>query len=355
MHLENSTKILDSFEKAQISVMSISLPFCFNTLVVLVYYIRRRVKLHLEKRRLVADQLVIQEYKNYFMNLKITITITNLIILILILELVENLLLIQDLLAAILRHLIPGLQADYLTYTTPYVSTLLYAIRLTYVPLLSLVMNFLWLVYRKYKYKYTMIRWTVYIVMRGCVVCIWFQLLSYIDNDYWGLASTMLYIFIICNYIFDFIQYVYYSKRFYSHLKSREKEIRLFYFDKEAHIRSRWIRKHFFVGNILVTNALFIFTFGYSIFAILSVVYRIARMFDRQSSSTVGYVTHSLDSDIFFPLLVVYKVLLNLNYLYIITVLAYKSIRGRIKLYNVNKHIKPIVKVYHESVYNNSI
>ena len=78
-------------------------------------------------------------------------------------------------------------------------------------------------------------------------------------------------------------------------------------------------------------------------------------MFDRQSSSTVGYVTHSLDSDIFFPLLVVYKVLLNLNYLYIITVLAYKSIRGRIKLYNVNKHIKPIVKVYHESVYNNSI
>ena len=219
MHLENSTKILDSFEKAQISVMSISLPFCFNTLVVLVYYIRRRVKLHLEKRRLVADQLVIQEYKNYFMNLKITITITNLIILILILELVENLLLIQDLLAAILRHLIPGLQADYLTYTTPYVSTLLYAIRLTYVPLLSLVMNFLWLVYRNYEYKYTMIRWTVYIVVRGLVAGISIQSIIYMSNEYRLLAYMMLSVILISFFAFDFIQYVYYSKRFYSHLK----------------------------------------------------------------------------------------------------------------------------------------
>ena len=77
MHSENST----NFDVIpQISFMSITLLFCFNTLVVLVYFIRRRILLGLGIRRIPADQLVRQEYKNYFMNLKTTIIITNLLI-----------------------------------------------------------------------------------------------------------------------------------------------------------------------------------------------------------------------------------------------------------------------------------
>ena len=41
--------------------------------------------------------------------------------------------------------------------------------------------------------------------------------------------------------IFDFIQFVYYARKFYLHLKSREKEIRLFYFDKKAYLDSKYL------------------------------------------------------------------------------------------------------------------
>ena len=73
-------------------------------------------------------------------------------------------------------------------------------------------MNFIWLVYKKYEYKYTMIRWTVYIVMRGLVVVIWIQLLKYMSYEYRFLAHMLLNIFLMYLIVFDFIQYVYYSK-----------------------------------------------------------------------------------------------------------------------------------------------
>ena len=139
-----------------------------------------------------------------------------------------------------------------------YASKLLGVIRLMYVPLLSLVMNFLWLVYRNYEYKYTMIRWTVYIVVRGLVAGISIQSIIYMSNEYRLLAYMMLSVILISFFAFDFIQYVYYSKRFYSHLKSREKEIRLFYFDREAYIQSKNIRMHFLIIIQCVTDSFYI-------------------------------------------------------------------------------------------------
>ena len=220
-----------------------------------------------------------------------------------------------------------------------------------YVPLLSLVMNFLWLVYRKYKYKYTMIRWTIYIVMRSVAVTILIQLTYYhMSTEYDILDDMLVYVITMCLYIFDFIQYVYYSKRFYSHLKSREKEIRLFYFDKEAYIRSRGIRIHFLICNILVINALFLYTLGYFVLYILHLLELTLEVFHFRSSILDNATALSWDN-VGYPMIVLSKVLLNINYLYIIIVIIYKSIRSRFKLYNINKHIKPIVKVYHDSVY----
>ena len=131
--------------------MSITLLFCFNMLVVLVYFIRRRVRLGLEIRRVPTDQMVRQEYKNYFLILKTIITITNLIVPILILELLENVLLTTVVLAEWGVKVIPEFQTNFLIYISP---TLLHVIRITYVPLLFVVMNFLWLAYRKYEYRY---------------------------------------------------------------------------------------------------------------------------------------------------------------------------------------------------------
>ena len=340
MYYDNSTN-LNSGDIPIISLMSITLLFCFNTLVVLVYFIRRRVRLGLEIRRIPADQMVRQEYKNYFMNLKTTIKITNFIILILIIELLENLLFIQVELRLFVSEQSPSFIVNYLIKTYQYVLSLLLAMRFMYVPLLSLVMNFLWHVYRKYEYKYTLIRWIAYIIVRCLVVIL-----------YINVIPIKIRFFFTCFYIFDFIQYVYYSKRFYSHLKSREKEIRLFYFDKEAYLNSRWIRIHFFVGNVLVTSALFLSTLGYSMYAILKVTNGIVCLFDYEGSSILEYVLSTLDGGVVVPILIVHKVLYNFYYLYIIIVIFYKSIRSRIKLYNINKHIKPIVEAYHSSMYN---
>ena len=61
------------------------------------------------------------------------------------------------------------------------------------------------------------------------------------------------------------IQFVCYARKFYFHLKSREKEIRLIYFYKKAYLDSKYIRIHFKVATILVVNALFFFTFANSV------------------------------------------------------------------------------------------
>ena len=351
MQTENST-IIESMVISRITLMSITLLFCFNTLVVLVYFIRRRVRLGLEIRRIPADQLVRQQYKNYFMNLKTTIKITNFIILILIQELLENILLTQAVLTEWGVKLIPEFQTNFLFSMYPYVNSSLHVIRLTYVPLLTLAMDFIWHVYRKYEYKYTMIKWTAYIVIRSLVIIIWMNILKYMNEENLLSVGSLLNIILVYFYTSDFVQYVYYSKRFYSHLKSREKEIRLFYYDKDAYLYHRWIRIHFLVGNILVTNALFLFTLGTSILLIADIMHKIVMMFDRQDYSLVLAASTSLEGELILPIFIVYKTIMNLNYLYIIIVIVYKSIRGRIKLYNINKHIKPIVKMYHDSVYN---
>ena len=209
-----------------------------------------------EIRRIPAYQLVRQEYKNYFMNLRTTIKITNLIILILILEIIENLFVTLTTLEYVSQIL---LGVNYIFGFYVYASKLLGVIRLMYVPLLSLVMNFLWLVYRNYEYKYTMIRWTVYIVVRGLVAGISIQSIIYMSNEYRLLAYMMLSVILISFFAFDFIQYVYYSKRFtYSHLKSREKEYStiLSTLDREAYIQSKNIRMHLLNHNSMCNRFL---------------------------------------------------------------------------------------------------
>ena len=110
-------------------------------------------------------------------------------------------------------------------------SALLYlSIRYSVVPVLSMMMDFLWLAYRKYEYKYTVIRWTWYIVVRALVMFIiqYFELTNLLPLDYKTIYQCFKDIILLIFPIIDFIQFVYYARRFYLQLKSREKEIRLF-------------------------------------------------------------------------------------------------------------------------------
>ena len=153
--------------------------------------------------------------------------------------------------------------------------------------------------------------------------------------------------------IIDFIQYVYYARKFYLHLKSREKEIRLFYFDRKAYLDSKYLRIHFKIATILVGIALFFFTLtkSFGLFHIIRII-----SYSIPIPQQLNHIFLVI-SDIYFDFIYTYSFLISqvlfiFNYLYIFIVVVYKSYRDGQKLKNINDYIKPIMKQYHDSYYN---
>ena len=351
--------IMNDVSGVELSIYSLlTLPFCVLALFALVYYIRRRYKLYKEIKRIPQDLLILEEYKNYLKNLKLKCIINNFIIVILMIEIAQNL---SQFIVYFPYWIIDFLVECPLYWELHYYSNLLYMpIRYSFVPVLSMVMDFLWLAYRKYEYKYTIIRWTWYIVIRALVIFL-IRYSSFtnliIPLDYQALYECFNDILLLIFPIIDFIQFVYYSRRFYLHLKSREKEIRLFYFDKKAYLDSKYLRIHFKIATILVGIALFFSALGSSdtLIAILNDI----------PYYSFSIPVYQLLYDIFLDLsynffnfftafsFLISGVLFNLNYLYIFIVVVYKSYRDRKRLENINDYIKPIVKQYHDNYYNN--
>ena len=223
------------------------------------------------------------------------------------------------------------------------------------VPVLSMMMDFLWLAYRKYEYKYTIIRWTWYIVIRISVnlfvdyssIDISIPLLKNLPINYKTIFYDLVSIFYGIVSIIDFIQFVYYARKFYLHLKSREKEIRLFYFDKKAYLDSKYLRVHFKIATILVGIAFFFFAlsntdnlfFG---FYHISNFIPIPQQLQHILLIVFEFYTDFMGNFVYF----IFKVLFILDYLYIFIVVVYKSYRDGQKLKNINNYIKPIMKQY---------
>ena len=334
------------------------LPFCVLALFALVYYIRRRYKLYKEIKRIPKNLLILEEYKNHLKNLKLKCIINNFIIVILMIEIAQNVL---QFILYFPSWIIDFLKECPLYWELLYYSILLFpTIRYSLIPVLSMMMDFLWLAYRKYEYKYTIIRWTWYIVIRALVLFLiqYSKLTNLLPLDYQTIYQCFHYILLGIFPIIDFIQFVYYARRFYLHLKSREKEIRLFYFDKKACLDSKYFRIHFKVATILVGTALFFYTLATSL--------NVFSMFDStlyRLSIPVGYqqlyyiftlLFGSLSITITIFSFLIFEVLLNLNYLYIFIVVVYKSYRDRKRLENINDYIRPIVKQYYDKYYNNT-
>ena len=152
--------------------------------------------------------------------------------------------------------------------------------------------------------------------------------------------------------IIDFIQYMYYARKFYLHLKSREKEIRLFYFDKKAYLDSKYLRIHFKIATILVVNALFFSTLS-TLNSSLSDIFEIPdyMIIPQQLNENLSIISS------YFCIIanlsyLISEVLFIFNYLYIFIVVVYKSYRDGQKLKNINDYIKPIMKQYHDNYYN---
>ena len=213
------------------------------------------------------------------------------------------------------------------------------------------MMDFLWLVYRKYEYKYTMIRWTWYIVLRALVLFI-FQYHIPFFLDYQNIYSFLTYAILGILPIIDFIQYMYYARKFYLHLKSREKEIRLFYFDKKAYLDSKYLRIHFKIATILVVNALFfssLSTFNSTLSDIFDIPHHMIIPQHLKENLLNIYDYLRVIANLSF---IISQVLFAFNYLYIFIVVVYKSYRDGQKLKKINDYIKPIMKQYHDNYYN---
>ena len=329
--------------------------FCLLALFVLVYYIRRRYKLYKEINRIPKELLILEAYKNHLKNLKIKCTINNFIIVILVMEFIQNfgqifvnfpIWIIYFIKEFNFRQIF-DIQNVSILFTIP----IYYSI----VPVLSMMMDFLWLAYRKYEYKYTIIRWIWYIVIRAFVQF----LLRFPNNfisiplDYQIIYRDLVNAFYGIFPFIDFIQFVYFARKFYSHLKSREKEIRLFYFDKEAYLDSKYLRIHFKIATILVGIALLFSTLANTanLFVILlDITYYIHIPLQL---NRIILTVHEIYIDFIANFLsLFFKVLFVLNYLYIFVVVVYKSCKDRQKLKNINDYIKPIMKQYHDSYYN---
>ena len=331
-------------------------PFCVLALFTLVYYIRRKYKLYKEIKRIPKDLLILEEYKNLIKNLKLKCIINNFIIVILMIEIAQNL---CQIIVFLPDWIVDFLDECPLYLELHYYSFLLFLpTRYTLIPILSMMMDFLWLAYRKYEYKYTIVRWTWYIVIRALYLFLmqYSSFTNLIPFDYLTIANSITIILLVIFPIIDFIQFVYYSRRFYLHLKSREKEIRLFYFDKKAYLDSKYLRIHFKIATILVGTALFFYTLASSdrVFAILELIpYSLLSIpVYQQFSNIFLIISHSFLTYTTAFSFLISKVLFNLNYLYIFMVVAYMAYRDRKKLENINDYIRPIVKQYHDSYYN---
>ena len=250
------------------------IPLTFLTLFVLVYYIRRRYKLYKEIKRIPNELLSMQSYQNHRKNLKLHCIINNFVILLLLIELIQNIFDLNFIFSSCIYTL--GLKLNslsvFITKVARFDNIIFCTLNTSLVPVLSLLMDFLWLAYRKYEYKNTLIRWSVYILLRVFVITTisYFTVVGFPWHDYYSLFVFVFIIVFGFVYIFDFIQYSHFARKFYLHLKSREKEIRLFYFDKKAYLDSRFLRIHFQIATSLVTITLFFFTFAFCLDAWLT-------------------------------------------------------------------------------------
>ena len=350
------TQIFKTANTVEAVISSIlCLIFCALVLFVLVYYIRRRYKLYKEINRIPQELLIMESYRNHLKNLKIKCIINNFIIVILVMEFLQYFGQILMNSPHLIAYFVKEFNIHFLMELQDYSSQFTIPLYYSLVPVLTMMMDFLWLAYRKYEYKYTMIRWTWYIVIRIMIVF----LLEYavvfvsISADYQTICSNFVIVIFSIFSIIDYIQFVYYARKFYLHLKSREKEIQLFYFEKKAYLDSKYLRIHFKIATILVGIALFFFTLANSS-GLFNILYDIPDYIPiPQQLHDIIITVYNIY--IFFIAnlsFLISEVLFVFNYLYIFIVVVYKSYRDGQKLKNINDSIKPIMKQYHDNYYN---
>ena len=147
--------------------------------------------------------------------------------------------------------------------------------------------------------------------------------------------------------LIDFVLYLSYSRRFYQHLKSREIEARLFK-DRQSYLAERSIRRHFKVASILVAVAFSCFSISRILYPAITALNGIFTTFLNNSERSI---MNQYRHEIAILGLIIYSLIYILNYLYLVTMIVGRFLLQKWRLTHINKKIKPIVRVYHNSLY----
>ena len=327
------------------------LTFCLLASVVLCYYVRRRYLLARDIKNISKNDLTNPCYQNHLKNLRIKSMISTFIIVILCCEILYY---FASLVCHIKRYasefLILNPAISYILFIvakcSDYVDCIAFSCQIA-IP--CLLMKVLWLAYLHCPYENTIKRWSCCIIVR-CVVTLTFQLLEDAKFPYYQNEIAILFsVLMIILFSLDFVLYIFYARRFYKHLKSRETEARLFK-DRASYRSERTIRVHFKVASILIAVAISFYViailFEPSNFYFLFNIPCVSRNFEIFSHQI--FLIFWVISNLFYFL---YSTLMSLNYLYFATMLLGIYLRQKWRLNRVNEKIKPIVAKYHATLY----
>ena len=152
--------------------------------------------------------------------------------------------------------------------------------------------------------------------------------------------------------VFDFFIYLLYSRRFYQHLKSREVEAK-FFMDRDKYLENKYLCIHFKTATILVATALFIYNISaVLVFMLGSYIQTIPiYLLDIIYNSRWEVLVEILLTLPYNVCELIYRFLLDLNYLYVLFVIIYKYWKKMRNLTRVNDKIQPLVRDYQDQIY----
>ena len=259
----NNTNLHDTshlFEELIFVVMSLcAASFCLLVIIVLIYYVRKRFLLHKDIKFIRLENLGRISYENHLKNLQIKAVLSNFIIIILLLELKNN---ISSLIVFFptLFFLVNNKRLiDSYSASEKHLIFLIEISQICYIPVLALLMKVLWLAYLHSPYAYTIMRWSACVVLRLFLLTFLYYTPAFLFES--QLTQLLFFVLITFFVIIDLCLYIYYSRCFYLHLKSREQEARLFS-DRSSYLSSKSVCLHFKVATSIVLIGLIIFTFS---------------------------------------------------------------------------------------------
>ena len=316
-------------ESLDLVLSAFSFIFCILATIVLVYFIRRRYGLCNEIRQITQQQLWDPSYQSHLKNLQVKLLISNFIILILLVEIANNS-------STSIRYFKGFLYESYKKQNAALdilIAVISYSTRVCYTPLLCIIMRVLWHIYLYLPYKHTVLRWTAYIALRvsTCLgLCLIYFGLNYDVTGFpdetlsWGWIETTYPVFQCVELGF----YLLYSRKFYLLLQARRNEARISSDDRNF-LEYKYLCLHFKIATILVAVALIISTtanFGYSISRLCEFSYEYA--FKLHNTKFTEYTIRAIQQTFRLQ----YRVLLNLDYVYVFGVILFKYCSKKQKL-----------------------